>query len=206
MIYEIRTYTLQPNAVPEVEKRFAEAYEYRRKYSELLGFWHTEVGTLNQVVQMWPYDDMAHRERVRKEVAGDKNWPPKMEEQIVAVESEILQPFPFISVLPPGKYGPVYELRYYHFKPGQLPAIMESWEKALPARLERSKVVLAGSVELGEANRFIHIWPYSSMNERLDVRGKAVADGIWPPPGGGPARYFAQHNKIMLPASFSPLQ
>jgi hypothetical protein len=44
------------------------------------------------------------------------------------------------------------------------------------------------------------------MNERLEVRARAVADRIWPPPGGGPARYFAQHNKIMLPASFSPLQ
>lgn len=207
MIYEIRTYTLQPTKVAEFEKGFGEAYEYRKKYSELLGFWHTEVGTLNQVVAIWPYDDLADRERVREASAAEKRWPAtEVEALIVAAESEILVPFPFVPALPPGRYGPVYELRYYNYKPGELPGIIKSWEGALPGRLERSKVALAGHVAFGEANRFIHIWPYSSMNERMEVRGKAVADGVWPPPGGGPARYFRQQNKLMLPASFSPLQ
>ena len=47
MIFEMRTYRLQPGSVPEVEKRFGEAYEKRKKYSELAAFWHTEVGSLN---------------------------------------------------------------------------------------------------------------------------------------------------------------
>ena len=39
MIYEVRTYDLKPRAVPEVEKRFGELYEAkRRKYSELAAF------------------------------------------------------------------------------------------------------------------------------------------------------------------------
>jgi hypothetical protein len=206
MIYEIRTYTLQPSSVPEVEKRFGEAYEYRKPYSELLGFFHTEVGQLNQVIHIWPYEDVAHRDRVRQEVTAEKNWPPKIQEFIVAATSEILVPFPFVSVMKPGNHGPVYELRYYNYRPGQLPAIMESWKAALPKRLERSPMALAGHTEFGEANRFIHIWPYRSMDNRMDVRTKAVADGIWPPPGGGAARYLAQANKLMLPSSFSPLQ
>jgi hypothetical protein len=41
MIYEIRTYQLAPGSVAEVEKRFGEAYQYRKKYSELTGFFHT---------------------------------------------------------------------------------------------------------------------------------------------------------------------
>jgi len=50
MIYEMRTYDLVPRTVPEVEKRFGEVYEYRKRYSELAAFWHTEIGPLHQVI------------------------------------------------------------------------------------------------------------------------------------------------------------
>jgi hypothetical protein len=206
LIYEIRTYTLNVSSVPEVEKRFAEAYEARKKYSELLGFFHTEIGELNQVIHIWPYESLEAREKIRAEAAKDANWPPKIQEFITAQTSEILVPFPFVTPLEPGNHGPFYELRYYNYRPGNLPALMKSWEAALPERTKRSPVALAGSVEFGEPNRFIHIWPYKSLNDRMDTRTQAVKDGIWPPPGGGHDRYFMQRNKIMLPSSFSPLQ
>jgi hypothetical protein len=38
MIYEFRTYTLKTRSLAEVEKRYAEAYEYRKKYSPLAAF------------------------------------------------------------------------------------------------------------------------------------------------------------------------
>ena len=44
MIQEIRTYRIVPGSLAEVEKRFGEAYEKRKKYSELTAFWHTEIG------------------------------------------------------------------------------------------------------------------------------------------------------------------
>jgi hypothetical protein len=48
MIYEMRTYDLKPRSLPEVEKRFGEMYQKRRKYSELAAFWHTEAGRAGQ--------------------------------------------------------------------------------------------------------------------------------------------------------------
>jgi len=54
MIYEVRTYDLQPHSIPEVEKRFGEAYEYRKKVSPLAAFFHTEIGPLNQIIHIWP--------------------------------------------------------------------------------------------------------------------------------------------------------
>src|SRR6266550_670972 len=59
MIVEMRTYTLNPGTTPEFEKRFAEALPNRTKLSPLAAFWHTEVGPLNQVIHVWPYEDMA---------------------------------------------------------------------------------------------------------------------------------------------------
>jgi hypothetical protein len=51
----------------------------------------------------------------------------------------------------------------------------------------------------------MHIWPYASLDERQRLRTKAVADGVWPPPGG-PDQLLAQQADIFLPAEFSPLQ
>jgi hypothetical protein len=65
--------------------------------------------------------------------------------------------------------------------------------------------VLAGGVEVGGANRFIHIWAYKSMDQRLQVREQARKAGVWPPPGGGD-ELLAQETKIVMPSAFSPLQ
>ena len=67
MIFEMRTYRLQPGSVPEVEKRFGEALTERVKVSPLGAFFHTEVGPLNHIIHIWPYDDLQHRTRVRSQ-------------------------------------------------------------------------------------------------------------------------------------------
>lgn len=205
MIYEIRTYDVAPRSLAEVEKRFGEAYEYRKKYSELFAFWHTEIGPLNQVVHVWGYPSLADRDRVRAEAAKDTNWPPKIREFIVAMKSEILVPFPFVPPARPGKVGPIFEMRYYTIKPGSLPDLKAGWESKIAERSKLSPIVLAGNVEFGTANGFIHIWAYSSLDQRAQVRADAVKKGVWPPPGGGD-RLISQENKILLPSAFSPLQ
>ncbi len=58
MLYEMCTYNLKPGAVAEFEKLFADAYPVRSRYSRLYGAWHTEIGPLNQVVQIWGYDNL----------------------------------------------------------------------------------------------------------------------------------------------------
>src|SRR5580765_1928023 len=94
MIYEFRTYTLTTRSLAEVEKRYAEAYEYRKKYSPLAAFWHTEVGPLNEIVQVLPYADLAVRTRIRAEAAKDSNLPPKIGEFIVNQDVQLISPFP----------------------------------------------------------------------------------------------------------------
>jgi len=205
MIYEIRTYQLTAGSVAEFEKRFGEAYQYRKKYSELIGFLHTEIGPLNEVVHIWPYRDLAERTRIRAEAAKDANWPPQIREFIRTMRSEIVVPFSFVPEVRPGKVGPIFELRYYTLKPGTLPDVAKGWESKLPERMKLSPMVLAGGVEFGHANGFVHIWAYSSLDQRTKVREEARQKGVWPPPGG-PDRLITQENKILLPASFSPLQ
>jgi len=55
MIYELRTYTLKQGSVPDVVKAASTVSRDIRKddYGKLEGYWVTEVGPLNQVMQIW---------------------------------------------------------------------------------------------------------------------------------------------------------
>lgn len=205
MIFEIRTYTIRPGSTAEVEKRWGEAYEKRKEYSLLAGYFHTEVGPLNEVIQIWPYESLEHRAQVREQVPAG-TWPPNTGEFIFNQKVEIVTPFPFAPEWKPGDDGPLYEFRQYTFRGGQLGAVQKTWEASLAERMKFSSPVLIGSVDFGPSiNSFIHIWPYRSMEHRAEVRAKAAASGHWPP-AGGPAMYLLQSNKLMLPASYSPAQ
>ena len=212
MIYEVRTYDIKPKSQPEVEKRFGEAYEYRKKLSPLAAFWHTEIGPLNQIIHVWPYQDLAERDKIRAAAVQAGNWPPKIGEFIVNMRSEIYIPFPVSPEIKPGKMGPYFEMRTYTVSPGDLPKIQKVWEQAIPARIKISPLVGVWYSELGGLNRFTHIWAYTSLNHRNEARDQALATGVWPPsivakklnlPDG---TLTAQENKIVMPSAFSPLQ
>src|SRR5437870_12690942 len=95
VIYEIRTYQIAPGSLAEVEKRFGDAYQYRKKYSELTAFLHTEVGPLNEIVHIWGYKDLADRARVRGESSKEANWPPKIQACSRPMRSDSGNPFTF---------------------------------------------------------------------------------------------------------------
>ncbi|MDP2238970.1 MAG: NIPSNAP family protein [Burkholderiales bacterium] len=212
MIYEVRTYDLKPQSLPEFEKRFGEAYEKRKKYSELAAFWHTEIGPLNQIVHVWPYKNIEERDRIRAAAVKDKIWPPNAGEFIVRMQSDIMIPFNFSPEIKPGKMGPYFEMRTYTYLPGELPVIQKNWESAIPVRLQFGPVCAVWYSEIGALNKFVHIWPYASLDQRDDIRKKAQATGSWPPgkkaqkEGGRNYQLFSQENKILMPSSFSPLQ
>ncbi len=200
MIYEIRTYTLKPRSMPEVEKRWAECYPVREKYSPTSAVLKTEFGPLNEFIHIWAYDSIEERYRIRAEASKEASWPPPIAEFIVNQKIEILNPFPFAPEWKPGPLQPIWELRQYTYRPGTLPDIQEKWGAALPGRLEFSPIAMVGNIEFGPtANSFIHLWPYASIEERSEVRGKASATGKWPASVAEP--YLRQENKILVPAA-----
>jgi len=212
MIYEMRTYDLKPHSVAEVERRFGDAYEHRKKYSPLAAFWHTEIGPLNQVIHVWPYRDLEERGRIRAEAAKDRNWPPKIREFIVGQHSDIMIPLSFSPELKAGKMGTYFEMRIYTYAPGEQPKVEKLYEKTLPVRIKFSPLCAAWFSELGGLNHFVHIWPYKSIDERSEARMRAKATGMWPPSvvakkEGLPLNELVkQENKILMPSTFSPLQ
>src|SRR5215475_5230237 len=83
MILEMRTYVLKPGMTHNFVERFAEGLTARLQFSKLLGLWLSEVGGLNRVVHVWPYENFEARERIGAEARKTGKWPPKTQEFII---------------------------------------------------------------------------------------------------------------------------
>jgi hypothetical protein len=211
MIVELITQDLKAGTVAEVEKRCAAALEKRSRYSKLGGFWHTEIGPLNQVVHIWPYQDVAELMRVKAEVEKDDAWP-NLSDLLIKSSADILLPFAFTPELKPANVGPYFEMRSYIFTPGELTILAESWELGLPDRLKAGPLCGVWHSALGPLNRFVQIWPFKTLNEREETREKLRAAKHWPPSvvmakhGKRGALLETQENKILVAAAFSPIK
>ena len=205
MIYEVRTYTLQPGSVAQFEENFAKALPAREKYSKLGAFWHTDIGPLNQVIHVWPYESVDERNAIRAEASQDPDWPPKNPpEMYVTLSSDIYIPAPFMRPMGGGQeLGNIYEMRIYTYKNGSMPEVLKRWGAAIPHREEYSPCAAAMYSDLGSLNKWMHVWPYKDMEDRNRIRAEASTSEHWPPP----TREFllSQENKMLIPAAFSPM-
>lgn len=206
MIYEIRTYNLRPRQLPEYWKRFSEKLPGRQEFSSLGGHWYTEAGPLNQMVAIWPYEDLNQRAEIRRlaEAGPNPKWPPNTGELIVDMVSEIYLPAPFMTPLGERKIGPLYEMRLYTYPAESIPTVLEAWSQHIAEREKLSPLAGCWYSEFGGLNNFVHLWAYPSFEERLRIRDEARAQGIWPPSGSVPP--VRQESKLLFPAPFSPMQ
>jgi hypothetical protein len=103
MIVEERTYTVKPGAV----QQYYADYDPRglaiqqRILGNLIGYFHTEIGELNQIVHLWGYDSLAEREKRRAALAADPEWHAYLQQSpdiIVKMETRILVPAPFSPI------------------------------------------------------------------------------------------------------------
>jgi hypothetical protein len=170
----------------------------------MLGCWFSDIGNVNQVliIRNALTADASLRSRF---AAQNTDNPLGIAEYITAMTMDTYVSFDFIPPMQPGQFGPCYEVRNYVLKPGGLPPTIEAWRKSVPGRLKLSPLLAAMTSVTGAATRFMHIWPYKSFDERARLREKAIADGLWPPPGG-PGHLLSQQVDIYLPAAFSPMK
>lgn len=96
MIIEKRTYTFHPGKVQEFLALYEkEGLAIQTKYLPLLGYFVSEIGTLNQVITMWGYESMADRDEKRARLYADPEWiafGPKTTGFIQTMETMILRP------------------------------------------------------------------------------------------------------------------
>lgn len=211
MIHELRTYTLVPEKSAEFVNLTREVgYAIRTRHSKCLGYWTTEIGELNQVVHLWEYEDFAHRTQVRAALGKDEDWVkkylPRSRPCLMRQESTVLIPSDAWAFTP-GSGNGVHELRYYRLHPGKVTEWLATFGKGLPARAAYSKPVGVWSSELGSLNMVYHLWGYSDLQARAEIRRRTMGDQSWTDTVKtlGPL-VQEMTSKILIPADFSPMK
>lgn len=76
MIVDLRTYTMVPGRLGAWLKLYQSdgMAIHLRHLGKPVGVFTTEVGTLNQVVFIWAFQDQADRERRRNALEADADW------------------------------------------------------------------------------------------------------------------------------------
>ena len=204
MLYDVTILGMRPGAMAKSLPLLNDWLAANKGRGELLTCWYTEIGALNRVLLIRAYEDEARlgADRAALAVREDRYG---VGDHLIGVDADTYVPFSFIEPMKPGTYGPVYEVRTYLLRPGGLAGTIEAWRKAFPERRKLSRVAAAMYSTTGATPRFIHIWPYASLEERQRIRKEAVDKKIWPPPGG-PERLVAQQTDVYLPAPFSPMK
>jgi hypothetical protein len=204
MHYDLTLITVRPGthgkALPGVEAWL----KANKGQGEFLACLYSEIGALNQILLLHGYEDpgalVADRDR---QARGDGTLGAS--EFAVSVNRDIYTPFPMATPMKAGQHGPIYEVRTYQLRPASLTPTIEAWKVAVPDRVKLSPMLAAMYTLSGASPRFVHIWPYPSLNERAQIRGKAIETGVWPPKGG-PDHLYTQQTDIFLPAAFSPMR
>jgi len=199
--YDVTIVTVRPGTHPQALEVLSKTLAGD---SALLACWYSEIGAINRIMLIRQAADAAGAIDARLKVLEDRD-PLGIGEFITDMAMDTYVAFDFIEPLRPGSFGPCYEVRSYVLKPGGLAPTIELWRKAVPGRATVSPVLAAMTSVTGAVARFLHIWPYGSYDDRARLREKAVADGVWPPPGG-PGHLLSQQADIYLPAAFSPMR
>jgi hypothetical protein len=76
MVIDHRTYTMHPLKLGKWLKLYEECGlpVQLRHLGNLIGFFQTEIGPLNQVVHLWGFDTLEERQRRRAAMATDPDW------------------------------------------------------------------------------------------------------------------------------------
>jgi hypothetical protein len=103
MIVDVRTYTL----IPRKLAKYVEIFEkhalpvMKRHGLELMGYYVSYIGALNQVVHLWRYDSLADMESKRTARDADPAWGEFLsltEGMILAQDDKVMRPTSFSPV------------------------------------------------------------------------------------------------------------
>lgn len=202
MLYDVTTIGVRPGTHPKALAVLKDSLSSIAS-GRLLACWYSDLGALNQILVIKEAPD-AERVLIERDALLTSDNPLGLNDFVTTIGVDLYSSLPFIDPMTPGQWGPVFEVRLYTIKPGNLAPTIKLWKEAVPARSRVSPLLAAMHSLTGIATRLLHIWPYPGLDERSRLRAKAVADGVWPPPGG-PDYLHAQQSDIFFAAPFSPI-
>ncbi len=100
MIVDVRTYTLVPRKLAgylEIFETYAMPIQ-RRHGLELIGYYTSVIGPLNQVVHIWRYDSLADMEIKRGQRDADPEWAAflaRTDGMVMSQDNKVMKPAAF---------------------------------------------------------------------------------------------------------------
>jgi hypothetical protein len=103
MIVDVRTYTLVPRKMPKYLELFEKhALPVMTRHGlQLIGYYVSQIGPLNQVVHLWRYDSLADMERKRTARDADPAWSKFLsltEGMVASQDNKVMRPTSFSPV------------------------------------------------------------------------------------------------------------
>src|SRR5262245_3670868 len=211
MIYELRTSTVKQRSLSEAVKAAGIlSLEVRKDdYGKLEGCWQTEIGPLNQVMELWSYQDLNQRGRLLAELSTNSRWSaeyarlfrPHLIRQEIRLLNEVRAP------KPPLQTPNIYEFRNYRTTPGAVTRWLQLFTGVLEVREKYTRMVGLWATEAPQVNEACHIGVYSDLNARAAARAELLEDPSWQDfLRDSTGLLEGLHSTIMLPAPHSPLK
>jgi hypothetical protein len=203
MLYELATLScplLEQDSVSHCAQRWVSNDDAAGR---LLGAWRTEIGELSRILVLrgFPTMDELQHERNRALTAEQ---PFGIESASVRLAMESYALFSFLPDIEPATFGDFYEIRCYWLKAGGIAPTMTAWERAVGPADAYTSHLIGNMYALDGPPRIMHIWGFSSLEERMALRRQHYAEGLWPPKGG-PEQIDRATSTICLPEIWSPL-
>lgn len=211
MIHELRTYTLYPgklNTYLELSRTIGRPVR-GQNYGENLGYWTSEIGSLNQIWHLWRYNSLEERTRLRGELAKNERWTQEYQPKVrpLMVRQDIRFLNPVYGVTPPAKAGGLYELRMYRMHPGMAAGWAKAYREIMPVREKYSKNVGIWTGEAPQPNEVFHLWNYATFEERIKSRAELFNDPAWLEFIAKNSGSIAEmHNVLLLATDYSPMK
>lgn len=100
MIVDVRTYTLVPRKMPVYLALFEKhALPVTKRHGfDLMGYYTSVIGPLNQVVHLWRYESLADMEKKRTARDADPEWADflqRTEGMVLMQDDKAMKPAPF---------------------------------------------------------------------------------------------------------------
>lgn len=100
MFYEIRTYRLKNGAIGDYLAAVGEdGIEIQKEHlGHLIGYFHSEIGPINEIVHIWAYRSLDDRDTRRRSLQADPRWQaflPRIRDLIETAENKIMRPAAF---------------------------------------------------------------------------------------------------------------
>lgn len=203
MLYELATLSCPLLALEQASTGVHAWVSDNKARGDLVGCWRTELGMLGRLLVLRRFEIPEDMTAERRRALLSSN-PFNAGSVVTALEMESYAPFPFLPPIRTGVRGGIYEFRTYRLKPGGLPATLAGWETAIAPAREYTEHLVVNMYALDGAARITHLWAFTSLEQRAELRARAYGAGIWPPKGG-PEQIAEAISTIALPQGASPL-